>query len=153
MEKVKFEQFQQVKKEALKAFADDTTLNVPFVDAARTDSLNLALIGDAYYALTLRRCLTATGIPNARVLHSLAAEFVSAKVQSVVYEALKEDFTEEETAVCRRARNAKMQVPKSATVGELIGYLILSEQDERLQQIMNCIVSYTRKYSRDSHKE
>ena len=73
MEKVRFEQFQQVKKEALKAFADDTTLNVPFVDAARTDSLNLALIGDAYYALTLRRCLTATGIPNARVLHSLAA--------------------------------------------------------------------------------
>ena len=149
MEKVRFEQFQQVKKEALKAFADDTTLNVPFVDAARTDSLNLALIGDAYYALTLRRCLTATGIPNA-------------KVQSVVYEALKEDFTEAETAVCRRARNAKMQVPKSATVGEyrnstaleaLIGYLILSEQDERLQQIMNCIVSYTRKYSRDSHKE
>ena len=101
---MRFEQFQQVKKEALKAFADDTTLNVPFVDAARTDSLNLALIGDAYYALTLRRCLTATGIPNARVLHSLAAEFVSAKVQSVVYEALKEDFTEEETAVCRRAR-------------------------------------------------
>ena len=58
---MKFEQFQQVKKEALKAFADDTTLNVPFVDVARTDSLNLALIGDAYYALTLRRCLTAYG--------------------------------------------------------------------------------------------
>ena len=74
---MKFKQLQALKKRAYQAFADGKRLDVPDQDAAHLDSINLAFVGDAYYALTLRRRLVETGIPHVQVLHTLAAEFVS----------------------------------------------------------------------------
>ena len=81
MEKVKFKQLQALKGRAYAAFAKGERLEVPEQDASRLDPISLAFVGDAYYALYLRRRLVQTGIPNVQVLHLLASEFVSAKAR------------------------------------------------------------------------
>lgn len=86
---MKFKQFQHVKQTAYDAFMADAPLASPTMKAALSDSLNLALVGDAYYALMMRRHLLKLGIPHVRVLHALAAEFVSARAQAFVYEEIK----------------------------------------------------------------
>ena len=63
---MKFKQLQALKKRAYRAFADGKRLDVPDQDAAHLDSINLAFVGDAYYALTLRKRLVETGIPHVR---------------------------------------------------------------------------------------
>ena len=157
---MKFKQVLALKKRAYAAFAAGTTLDVPAVDLAHYDSISLAFIGDAYYALTMRRRLVGTGIPHVQVLHALAAEFVSAKVQAYVYRQLKEGLKDVEKEVCKRARNAYSQAPKSASVAEyhdstaleaLVGYLVLSDQTERLAEVMEEVYTYTKEYAQ--HKE
>ena len=118
MEKVKFKQLQALKGRAYAAFAKGERLEVPEQDASRLDPISLAFVGDAYYALYLRRRLVQTGIPNVQVLHLLASEFVSAKAQAYVYRHIKETLDETEASVCQRARNAYSQAPKSASVAE-----------------------------------
>ena len=95
---MKFKQLQALKKRAYQAFADGKRLDVPDQDAAHLDSINLAFVGDAYYALTLRRRLVETGIPHVQVLHTLAAEFVSAKAQAYVYRRIHDGLTDDEKA-------------------------------------------------------
>lgn len=89
---MKFKQFQHVKQTAYNAFMADAPLASPTMKAALSDSLNLALVGDAYYALMMRRHLLKLGIPHVRVLHALAAEFVSARAQAFVYEEIKMSY-------------------------------------------------------------
>ena len=113
---MKFKQLQALKKRAYRAFADGKRLDVPDQDAAHLDSINLAFVGDAYYALTLRKRLVETGIPHVQVLHTLAAEFVSAKAQAYVYRRIHDGLTDEEKAVCQRARNAYTLSPNTTTV-------------------------------------
>ena len=144
-----------LKKTGLSAFAEGKRLDVPESDAARLDSINLAFVGDAYYALTLRKRLVETGIPQVQVLHGLAAEFVSAKAQAWVYRRLRDSLTEEEKRVCQRARNAHSMAPKSATVAEyhdstaleaLVGFLVMAGQGDRLAEIMEQIYEETKAY-------
>jgi len=159
---VKFKETQALKRRAYAAFAAGTTLTVPVTEAAKLDPISLAFVGDAYYALYTRRSLVSTGIPNVQVLHALASEFVSARVQAIVYHELKDMLDPVEQEVCRRARNAYSQAPKSATVGEyhdstaleaLIGYLVLSGQEQRLEDIMAAVLSETRTYCHSVHGE
>ena len=103
---MKFKQLQALKGRAYAAFAKGERLEVPEQDASRLDPISLAFVGDAYYALYLRRRLVQTGIPNVQVLHLLASEFVSAKAQAYVYRHIKETLDETEASVCQRARNA-----------------------------------------------
>ena len=71
---------------------------MPEQDASRLDPISLAFVGDAYYALYLRRRLVQTDIPNVQVLHLLASEFVSAKAQAYVYRHIKETLDETEAS-------------------------------------------------------
>lgn len=157
---MKFRQLQALKKKSYAAFASGVRLDVPEAEPAQLDPISLAFVGDAYYALYMRRHLVGTGIPNVQVLHTLAAEFVSAKVQAIIYRQIKENLNEEEQAVCQRARNAYSQTPKSASVAEyhdstaleaLVGFLVLSDQKERLQAVMEQIYTHTREYCRMAH--
>ena len=162
MEKVKFKQLQALKGRAYAAFAKGERLEVPEQDASRLDPISLAFVGDAYYALYLRRRLVQTGIPNVQVLHLLASEFVSAKAQAYVYRHIKETLDETEASVCQRARNAYSQAPKSASVAEyhdstaleaLVGYLIMAEKSVRLDGLMDEIYKFTKEYCAIKHGE
>lgn len=162
MEKVKFKQIQALKRRAYDAFASGSRLDVPEQDASRLDPISLAFVGDAYYALYLRRRLVQTGIPNVQVLHLLASEFVSAKAQAYVYRHIKDQLAETEWAVCQRARNAYSQAPKSASVAEyhdstaleaLVGYLIMAEERARLDVLMDEVYRFTKQYCAEKHGE
>jgi ribonuclease-3 family protein len=157
---VKFKQLQALKKRAYEAFAQGSRLDVPRQDASRLDSITLAFVGDAQYALYLRHRLVDTAIPNVQVLHLLAAEFVSAKAQAHVYRHLKTMLNDEEKAVCQRARNAHSQVPKSASVAEyhdstaleaLTGYLVMSNQSKRLDEVLDRVYVLTKEYCALQH--
>lgn len=159
---MKFKQLQAVKARAYEAFAQGKRLDVPEQEAVRLDPITLAFVGDAQYALYLRRRLVDTGIPNVQILHLLAAEFVSAKAQAYVYRQMKTELNGEEQAVCKRARNAYSQAPKSASVAEyhdstaleaLVGYLVMSEQAERLEHILGLVYTLTKEYCAARHGE
>lgn len=109
------------------------------------DALTLAYMGDVCWSFFLRERLIRTGICKVQILHTLAAEMVSAKVQSRILFDLSDWLTDRECKVAKRARNAQSAVPKSATVAEyreatafeaLLGYLYLSGQSDRLSLLM-----------------
>ncbi len=110
--------------------------------------LTLAYIGDGVYELFVRtRIIEENENMPAHKLHKKAIQYVKAHSQSQSIAALMPMLTEEEEAVFRRGRNAKSHtVPKNADLMDykratgfeaLIGYLYLSEQEERLTELMN----------------
>jgi ribonuclease-3 family protein len=114
------------------------------VPPERMHPLVLAYIGDACFTLFVRTALLKFEQNKVRVLHSYDAKIVSAKMQAVAYRELENSLTEAEIAIAKRGRNAKSNVPKSATVGEyrsstgfeaLLGYLYLTEDYDRLAEI------------------
>ena len=88
---------------------------------------------------------------------------VSAVYQCQAMTELKAKLTPEEEAVFRRGRNAKSQVPKSASVYEyrmatafeaLLGYLFLEEQEQRLHELLDeSFVIITKKMQAAKKKE
>lgn len=105
------------------------------------DALTLAYIGDACWSFYVRKVLIDTQIYSVQILHTLAADIVSAKRQSQMLYGIRDLMSERELKLCRRARNTHSTVPKSATVEEyreatafeaFIGYLYLSGQKDRM---------------------
>lgn len=110
--------------------------------------LSLAYVGDGVYELYVRtRIIEEHENLPAHKLHKKAVQYVKAHSQSNSIEAMLKHLTEDETAVYKRGRNAKSNtVPKNANMTEyrratgfeaLIGFLYLSEENERLQLLMN----------------
>ncbi len=108
--------------------------------------LTWAYIGDAVYELYIRKHLTDTTSLKPNKLHREAIKYVKASAQSKILEELQESLTEEEKEVVRRGRNAQNHhLPKNANLDEythstafeaLIGYLYLSQKEERLEEIL-----------------
>ena len=83
-------------------------------------------------------------------LHIEAIKYVKAGAQSEILKRIYDDLTEEEKDVVRRGRNAENHhLPKNANVQEymyatayeaLLGYLYLTEQSDRLQEILKISV-------------
>jgi ribonuclease III family protein len=112
--------------------------------------LTWSYIGDCVYELFIRTHLVETTNLKPHKLHIEAVKQVKAKAQANKLEELQEMLTEEEKEIVRRTRNTKNHhVAKNANPRDymyatafegLIGYLYLSEQKERLEQILNkCI--------------
>ena len=107
----------------------------------------LAFVGDAVYSLFVRKDLTLTVDKKSGVLSALAAKKVCAKAQAEKADALGSVFTERETAVFLRARNAKKttrakhssisEYHKSTGFEAVVGYLYLSGQADRLDYILS----------------
>ncbi len=107
----------------------------------------LAYLGDAVYEVAVRKFIMETGQYHADRLHQIAVKFVRAEGQALAIKALMKELTEEEQALVRRARNRKITSKpkhadpvtyKLATAFEaLMGYLYLSEQEERLDWLIN----------------
>lgn len=119
------------------------------VNAKQLSPLNLAFIGDCIYEIMVRETLVTNANRPVNDLHRESVKFVSAKAQTEAFEKIKDILTEEETAVYKRGRNAKVgHSPKSATEGEyhcatgveaLFGYLYLTEQTDRIKELFSVI--------------
>lgn len=113
--------------------------------------LTLAYIGDAIYELHIRmHVISKGGKPN--TLHKRTISYVSAKAQANVIHLLTPSLSEMELEIVKRGRNAKSNtVPKNTDMinyrystgfEALIGYLYLTKQNERLEQVINEAIKY-----------
>ena len=119
------------------------------MDYKNENTIALAFVGDAVYELFIREHLFEK-ISKQRPdqMHKSSVKFVKAAAQCASIKKLIEDefLTEDELALVKRARNHKVATKaKNATVVEykwatafeaLLGYLYLSDQKERLEEIM-----------------
>ena len=113
--------------------------------------LALAFIGDGVHTMFVREFVVKGGISNLNCYHQKAKKFCNAKHQKEVLEKLLPMLSFEESEIVRRARNAKSKHKaknfneeeyKKATAFEaLIGFLYLTEQKERLEEILKISVS------------
>ncbi len=108
----------------------------------------LAFVGDAYFGLLVRTRLAEVNRP-AGELHTLSVKLVKASEQAKGFEAIEGMLSEKELSVFKRGRNAHVHsVPKNASVRDyhiatgletLFGYLHLSGEAERAEEIFNCL--------------
>ena len=122
------------------------------MDIRNINVLVLAYLGDTIYEYYVRKYLINKGIAHVDQLQKEAVSYVSAKSQAAfLQKMLDEEFlTEEEIDVVMRARNYKTTShPKSCDIitykyatglEALIGYLELSNNRERIDEIMNFIL-------------
>lgn len=109
----------------------------------------LAYIGDAIYEVAVRQHLLESGIVKPNKLHRTATHYVSAKAQAALVEQMlaQEMLTETEQMYFKRGRNAKSHTSAKNTsvltyristgFESLMGYLHLSQQEERLNELIN----------------
>lgn len=120
------------------------------VNPKQLSPLNLAFIGDCIYEIMVREALVCDANRPVNDLHRESVKYVSAKAQTIAFDKISPALTEEETAVFKRGRNAKVgHNPKSASQGEyhtatgveaLFGYLYLTEQTDRIKELFEIIV-------------
>lgn len=119
-------------------------------DPDKLSPLALAHVGDAVYDLLVRTELALRGRLRADSLHKETVALVNARAQHGAAELLLPHLTEEESAVFRRARNAKVHsVPKNAELADyhgatgleaLFGWLWLSGREERIRELFDIIM-------------
>ncbi len=108
--------------------------------------LTWAYVGDSIYELFVRMRLVNNTKLKPHGLHVEAIKYVKAKAQADILSKIENELTEKELEIVKRGRNAENHhLPKNATVQEymystgfeaLIGYLYLTKQDERLEEIL-----------------
>lgn len=106
-----------------------------------------AYVGDSVYELFIRTHLIDTAVLKPNNLHKEAIKYVKAKAQAEILQKIFEELTEKEQEIVRRTRNTENHhLPKNAELKDymyatafegLIGYLYLTKQEERLQQILS----------------
>lgn len=112
------------------------------IDIRTYSPLALAYIGDAIYDLVIRTIVVERGNTSANKLHRKTVNYVNARIQAQMIEALMDELTEEEQVIYKRGRNAKSYTTaKNASVIEyrkatgfeaLCGYLYLTGKQERM---------------------
>lgn len=115
----------------------------------RFSNLALAHIGDGVFELLCRSYLFARGVATVDKLHRETIRLVNAPAQARFAEKMLPLLSETELSYYRRGKNAHVHaVPKGATPAEyaratgveaLFGYLHLSGQDERANEIFNIV--------------
>lgn len=123
-------------------------------DAKLLNGLALAYIGDAVYELAIREHLLDVGQTRPNQLHQYATQYVSAKAQAKImdYFSEKELLSEEEESYYKRGRNSKINTKakntdiqtylQSTGFEALIGYLYLTKQQDRLNEIINYCIQF-----------
>lgn len=127
-------------------FCPNMTLN----EVNSMSMLALAHIGDGVYELMTRAMLCKQGHSAVGKLHKLAVSYVNAPAQARAAKKLMPLLSEQELAVYKRGRNAKVNsVPQKATEGEyhaatgleaLFGWLYLQGQIERVDALFAAIM-------------
>ena len=118
-------------------------------DVNKISILGLAHVGDAVYELLSRSRLCLEGHSSVMELHKRTVSRVNAAAQAEAVKKLLPHLTEEELAVYKRGRNAKVHsVPHHADIGQyhaatgleaLFGWLYLCGRTERLSALFSRI--------------
>jgi len=113
-------------------------------------NLGLAHMGDCVFEILCRAYLCAQGEKTVDKLHRDTINMVKATSQAAFADKMLPMLTEEELAYYRRGKNSHVHaVPKSATpaqyakatgVEALFGFLFLSGQKERANEIFNLVM-------------
>ena len=109
-----------------------------------------AYVGDSVYELYIRTYLINTTKLKPHMLHVSAIKYVKAEAQAKILKKIFEELSPEEQNIVRRGRNAENHhLPKNANPEDymyatafegLIGYLYLTKNDNRLEEILKkCI--------------
>ena len=106
----------------------------------------LSYLGDARHSLYVRRMLVGRGLTKSADLNREALSFVTAEAQAKMYERIKDELTDDEADVFRRASNSThLNRPKHASVRDyryatgfeaLIGMLVWIKDEERLEELL-----------------
>lgn len=109
--------------------------------------LALAFMGDAIHTAFVRKEVLKGQTNTQHNYHNLAKKFCNAQAQAQTLDIIFNDLSEEEKNIVRRARNSHPkhsaknfdeETYKKATSFEaLIGFLFLTEKEERLNEILN----------------
>ena len=106
-----------------------------------------AYVGDSVYELFIRTHLIEKTKLKPHRLHIETIKYVKAQAQAEILEKIQDYLTTEEKEIVRRSRNTQNHhLPKNADPTDymystafegLIGYLYLTDQKQRLQEILN----------------
>ncbi len=107
----------------------------------------LAYIGDGVHTLYVREKLAFSSTAKSGELNKREAKIVCANAQAKAVNALMEEFSDDELAIFKRARNSKKgSKAKNSTAGDyvkstgfeaVIGYLYITGQTERLNYLLD----------------
>lgn len=119
-------------------------------DAKLLSPLVWAYVGDSVYELYIRTKLINNSNAKPHKLHIESIKYVKAKAQADILKKIQENLTEDEKDIVRRGRNTENHhIAKNSNVADysqstafeaLIGYLYLTKQDERLEEILNMCI-------------
>ena len=125
-------------------------MNMPKAGIDAISNLGLAHMGDCVYEILCRAYLCAQGKKTVEQLHRETIRMVKATYQAKFADKMLPLLTETELAYYRRGKNSHVHaVPKSATPAEyakatgleaLFGYLYLSGQKDRANEIFNIVM-------------
>ncbi|NLP33936.1 MAG: ribonuclease III [Clostridiales bacterium] len=127
------------------------TFQLPDTDIKSFSPLTLAYIGDTVYDLIIKTSVVEQGNAPVNKLHKQVTKYVKATAQAEHYHKIEEMLTDEEMAIYKRGRNAKSYTSaKNAGIVEyrtatgveaLIGYLFLTDQTDRLMELMRPVIN------------
>ncbi len=130
----------------------DIIFNSSKVKADMLNPAQLAYIGDAVYEIYIRNYLLSLGICKSSRLQQEAQLLVKAQTQSKALKIITPLLSEDENRIVLKGRNNKHKnKPQNATVEEynnatgleaLIGYLYISKQVEKIDEIINEILNH-----------
>ena len=113
-------------------------------------NIGLAHMGDCVYEILVRAHLCAQGRKTVQQLHQQTIQMVKATYQAKFVDKMLPILTEDEMTYYRRGKNSHVHaVPKSATPAQyakatgleaLFGYLFLSGNKERANEIFNIVM-------------
>lgn len=121
-------------------------------ETLKINTTMLAYIGDAVYELEIRKRILQSISNDVSKAHKEAIKYVSSKGQAIAAKQMLTEgiLREEEERLLKRARNHRtMSKPINADAKDykiatgleaLIGYLYLSEEFQRLQDLMEIII-------------
>lgn len=114
--------------------------------------LALAYIGDSIYDLIVKKHFVIKSNMQPEKYHKVVTSIVSANAQSAFIDSYMDKLTEKEQAVYKRgrnssphtkAKNASLENYLKATGFEaVLGYLYLSEQEDRLKEIIDESINF-----------
>ena len=125
-------------------------MNMTKAEIDAISNLGLAHMGDCVYEMLVRAYLCSQGNKTVAQLHKQTITMVKATYQAAFVDKMLPLLNEEEMTHYRRGKNSHVHaVPKSATpaqyakatgVETLFGYLFLSGQKERANEIFNLVM-------------